>query len=297
LCCFSNQSLSSYTLKNILVIAFLLSLTACSFFKKKQGNDKDAIARVNDDYLYASDIQGLTKGLKGQDSTAALKNYADNWVRKKLLLQKAEENIPGDDVGITKKVEDYRASLMLYEYEKALVNKKLDTAVTQKELSEWYEKLKGDFPLERDVYLLLFVKLKKDARDMENIRKWINKQDDEETARKLAGYCQEFASSQMLDKGIWYDKDNLVKNFPLTENDIVTLSYSKTFKEFKTESGTWFIKIGDVIKKDQAPPIEFIHEQLVKAIIEKRRLLLVEKIYDKIYQDGIKSKSFEILVK
>ena len=284
-------------MKNFLVIIFLLSLTACSFFKKKQSSDKDAIARVNDEYLYASDIQGLTKGLKGKDSIEVLKNYADNWVRKKLLLQKAQQNIPEDDLGITKKVEDYRATLMLYEYEKALVNKKLDTVVTQTELNEWYEKLKADFPLEKDVYHLFFIKLKKDAPDLDNVRKWVNKQDDEETARKLKGYCQEFATAQVLSQGIWYDKDNLTKNFPLSENDMATLTYSKAFKEFKTESGSWFIKIGEVMKKDQVPPVEFIHDRIVKAIIEKRRLLMVEKIYDKIYQDGVKSKSFEILVK
>lgn len=278
-------------------IIFLLSLTACSFFKKKQSGDKDVIARVNDEYLYASDIQGLTKGLKGKDSTEVLKDYANNWVRKKLLLQKAKENIPEDDLGITKKVEDYRSTLLLYEYEKALINKRLDTAVTQKELDDWYEKLKSDFPLEKDVYLLYFVKLKKDAQDIDNVRKWINKQDDEETARKLNGYCQEFATSNFLGQGMWYDKDNVLKNFPLSEYDITALSGSKIFKEYKTEGVSWFIKIGDVMKKDQAAPPEFIHDQIIRAIIEKRRLQLIEKIYDKIYQDGIKSKSFEILVK
>ena len=284
-------------MKNFFVIIFLLSLTACSFFKKKQGADKDVIARVNDDYLYASDIKALTKGLKGADSTEVLKNYANNWVRKKLLLQKAIENIPEDDVSITKKVEDYRATLLLYEYEKALINKRLDTAVSQKEMDDWYEKLKGDFPLEKDVYLLFFIKLKKGAPDLENVRKWVSKQDDEETARKLDGYCREFATSQVLNAGIWYDKDNVIKNFPLNENDIALLGNSKSFKEFKTESGTWFVKIGGVMKKDQPAPVEFIHDQIVKAIIERRRLMLVEKIYDRIYQDGIKSKSFEILIK
>jgi hypothetical protein len=284
-------------LKNLLVITFLLSLTACSFFKKKQGADKDVIARVNDDYLYASDIQGLTKGLKGKDSTQVLKDYATNWVRKKLLLQKAKENIPDDDLGIAKKIEDYRSTLVLYEYEKALINKRLDTVVSQKEFDDWYEKLKSDFPLEKDVYLLYFIKLKKDAQDIDNVRKWINKQDDEETARKLNGYCQEFATSNFLSQGMWYDKDNVLKNFPLSEFDIATLTGSKIFKEFKVEGVSWFIKIGDVMKKDQPAPSEFIHDQIIRAIIEKRRVQLIEKIYDKIYQDGVKSKSFEILVK
>jgi hypothetical protein len=89
----------------------------------------------------------------------------------------------------------------------------------------------------------------------------------------------------------------VLKNFPLSEYDIASLTGSKQFKEFKAEGVSWFIRIGDVMKKDQAAPPEFIHDQIVRAIIEKRRLLLIEKIYDKIYADGIKSKSFEILVK
>ncbi|MDB5282518.1 MAG: hypothetical protein JWO06_1593 [Bacteroidota bacterium] len=280
-----------------MVIVLLVTISCCSFFKKKKEANKDVIARVNDEYLYTSDLQPLTKGLKGKDSTEVLKNYSENWIRKKLLLQKAIENIPEDDLGITKKVEDYRQTLLLYEYEKALINKRLDTVITQKELNDWYEKLKNDLSLEKDVYQLFFIKLKKDAKDIDEARKWIMKPKDEEDLRKLDGYCKEFATSYVMDQGIWYDKENVLKNFPLTENDIAVLSSTKTFKEFKTESGTWFVRIPDAVKRDQPAPLQFVHDQVVKFIIEKRRQQLVEKIYDKIYQDGIKAKSFEIFVK
>src|SRR5690349_6357840 len=130
------------SLKNIFVILILLALASCSFFKKKKVADADAIARVNDEYLYASDIQSLTRSMTGQDSIEILKKYAENWVRKKLLLQKAIENIPEDDLDVTKKIEDYRESLLLYEYEKALINQKLDTVIRSAELNDWYEKLK-----------------------------------------------------------------------------------------------------------------------------------------------------------
>jgi hypothetical protein len=123
------------------------------------------------------------------------------------------------------------------------------------------------------------------------------KPNDEEDARKLEGYCKEFASSFTLDKGMWYERDNLLKNFPLTEYDLSGSGNAKSFREFKTDEGTWFIRIADVLKKDQTPPLAFIRDKIVKAIIEKRRLLLVEKIYDRIYQDGIRTKSFEVLVK
>ncbi len=284
-------------MKNVFVLLLLVSVSACSFFKKKPQADADAIARVNEEYLYASDIQSITKGLKGTDSLEALKGYANSWVRKKMLLQKALENIPEDDLGITKKVEDYREALLLYEYEKALINQKLDTTIRQKELTEWYEKLKGDFPLENDVYQAYFIKLKKDAPDLDQARKWITKPKDEEDARKVEGYCKEYATIYTIDKGMWYEQANFLKNFPVTQGDINGLINSGSYKEFKTDEGAWFIKITGVMKKDEPSPLEFIREQIVRAIIEKRRLQLIEKVYNKIYQDGLQSKSVEVLVK
>lgn len=267
------------------------------FFKKKKQVDKDVIAYVNDEYLYVNDVKPLTRGLKGKDSTEAIKNYAENWVRHNLLLQKAMENIPGDDITITQKVENYRNDLILYEYEKALINQKLDTVIKPEEMNEWYEKLKDGFPLDNDVYLLFFIKLKKDAPDLDKARKWVIKPKDEEDLRKLEGYCKEFATSYVMDKGMWYEGDKLLQNFPLNAGDINSMSNSKTFREFKTDDGDWFIKIADVMKKGQLAPLELIHTDIEKAIIEERRQQLIKRTYDMVYMDGIKSKAFEIFVK
>lgn len=284
-------------MKNVIIFLLLASTSSCSWFKKKPDIDADVIARVNEEYLYASDLQSLTKGLKGQDSIDVLKGYAENWVRKKMLLQKAIENIPEDDIGIVKKVEDYRETLLLYEYEKALINQKLDTAIKQQELNKWYEQMKGDFPLTGNVYQVSFIKLKKDVPNLGDARKWIIKPKDEEDLHKLEGYCKEFASSYVLDGGIWYEEENVIKNFPVTAADVNSLNNSKTFKEYKTDEGSWFIKIGGVLKKDEPSPLEFVREKIVKAIIEKRRIQLIERVYNKIYQDGVQAKSFDILVK
>jgi hypothetical protein len=284
-------------LKNLFIILLVTSLASCSYFKRKNTMETGVIARVNDEYLYASDIQALTKGLKGNDSLEVLRNFAESWVRKKLLLQKAVENIPEDDLGVTKKIQDYREALVLYEYEKALINKKLDTVIRADELNAWYEKRKNDFPLEKDVFLMFFIKLKKDAPELDQARKWIMKPKDEEDLQKLEGYCKQFATSYVMDQGMWYEKDIVLKNFPLNDYDLNALSNSQSFREFKTEEGSWFIRVAEVLKKDQAAPVEFISDKIAKAIIEQRRLGLVEKIYDKIYKDGLKSKAFEVFVK
>jgi hypothetical protein len=160
-----------------------------------------------------------------------------------------------------------------------------------------YEKLKTAFPLQNDVYQLYFIKVKKDAPDLDNARKWILKPRDDEDTRKLDGYCREYAPGAAIDKGVWFEKDNLLKNFPLADADIFSMIATKNYKEFKDNDAIWFIKISDMIKAGQPAPLDFIRNDLEKAITEKRRLELIEKIYDKIYQDGVRSKAFEILVK
>ncbi len=289
--------IKQWPLRNLVFILLVTAVSSCSFFKKKKIVEKDVIARVNDDYLSASDIPAITRGLSGKDSVEALKSYAESWIRKKLLLQKAEENIPEDDAGIVRKVEDYRESLVLYEYEKALISKRLDTVIKDDELAAQYEKLKSAFPLDKDVFQLCFIKLKKDVPDLDNARKWILKPHDEEDKRKLDGYCREYASGAATDTGVWFEKESILKDFPLSENDLALLVAGKTYKEFKNGDAIWFIKVTDMVKAGQPAPMDFIRDNLEKVITEKRRLDLTEKIYDRIYQDGVKSKSFELFVK
>jgi len=66
----------------------LILLTSCSgFFKKKT---ERPLARVYDDYLYASDMKGVvTPGLPANDSIMIVKSYVDNWVRQRLILHQA----------------------------------------------------------------------------------------------------------------------------------------------------------------------------------------------------------------
>ena len=272
-------------------------LGSCSFFKKKSAPDKDIIARVNEEYLYKADVEPFTKGLKGQDSLNAIKAYTESWIRKKLLLRKAIDNISDEDVTIARKLEDYKESLLLYEYEKALIGRKLDTVISNLELTNWYSQVKADFPLQQDVYRLQYIRLKKDAPDIEQVTKWILKPKGDENALQLEGYCKEYAVAYTTGEGRWYTKESIITGFPLSESDIASLSGSKQYRQFKTDEELWFVRLSEHLQKDEPSPIEIVASDISRAIIEKRRVKLVEGVYEKIYQDGLKSNSFEVYTK
>lgn len=271
-------------------------VSSCSFFKKKQEYDPDAIARVNDEYLYASDLTAVTKGLHGKDSLAALKAYAENWMQKKLLLQKAKENIEEDDAGINRKVEEYRETLLLYEYEKAYIYSKLDTAVKLDELSRLYETLKTEFPLTGDVYQVLFIKLRPDAPDLTETRKFITQPKTDEDTVKLNSYCREFATSFSVEQGMWFAEEKLLMNFPLSKFELQQASASKKWMEYKRTDQLLFFRVLSTMKQGEPSPLELVRAELIKLAVEKRKMELLQKAYDKIYTEGKSNKTAELLL-
>jgi hypothetical protein len=290
--------MSMMHIRSIAFISMIMLTASCSYFIKSNTKpDADVIARVKDDYLYASDLASATRGLHGKDSIDAIKSFAESWVRKKLLLQKAQENILEDDVGIAKKVEDYREALVLYEYEKELIEQKLDTTIRPAELNTWYEKTKNDFPAEEDFFRVFYIKLPKDAPDLKEARKWIMKPKDEEEQRKLEGYCRDIALSYSIDNGRWYTREMIKSNFPFPEGELNGLAASKNYKEFKADDIIWFVKVAEKVSKDEASPLELVSGRIAGMVIEKRKLQLLEKTYSKIYEDGRQSESFNIYLK
>ncbi|MFH1936419.1 MAG: peptidyl-prolyl cis-trans isomerase, partial [Bacteroidota bacterium] len=96
-------------MKNSLII-FLLVLTACSYLHK---NGDRPVARVDDDYLFESDLTDLVApGTSATDSLNLTRNYIDGWIKKKILIHQAEKNLTEDQLNFSKELEDYRNSLV-----------------------------------------------------------------------------------------------------------------------------------------------------------------------------------------
>ena len=77
-------------------------LSSCQWFG---GNEsEDALARVGDRYLFLEDVEGLATA--NSDSAQIVKNYIDNWVKEQLLLRKALQNLPDDQVNFEKQLDN-----------------------------------------------------------------------------------------------------------------------------------------------------------------------------------------------
>ena len=61
------------------------------------------------------------------------------------MLQKAKQNIQIDKASLKRKVDDYKNTLIIYDYEQAMLQEKLDTTVSKSEIEDYYDNNQQNF--------------------------------------------------------------------------------------------------------------------------------------------------------
>ncbi len=281
-----------------LFILMLLFGSSCGYFSKKNPNAGErVIARVKDDFLYLSDIQPLVQGVSKEDSAKLVNAYAESWVKKNLMLKKAQEYISEEESGIAKKVEDYRESLILYEYEKELIQQKLDESVTDRDISDYYLLHKNNYILEHDVGLINYIVISPQAADFKTYKDLFNKIDDEEHFRTVDGYCRSFAKSYNITEGVWRSNSLICREFNLTEKQVSSVPISKTFKEFETGDVNCYIRVTEIQRKGSPIPLPLISAQIREMLLNKKKIVLLRDMYDKLLDESKQKQEIEIFAK
>ena len=167
-------------------IVLILLVTGCIQQNKDNG---EPIARVYDKYLYANEIEDIfPENISQNDSIQLLMAYADRWVRKQLLVNRAEKNLSDTQKNVTKQIEDYRSSLLIFKYEQEFIRQRLDTIVSDEEVELFYSENSSNFILNESIVKALFIKIRMDDPYYEKIKSLYksNKEDDIKTLDNLA---------------------------------------------------------------------------------------------------------------
>jgi len=277
-------------------ITYLLILTF--LFGCGSPTEKDqtrvAIARANNEYLYLDEIKDIVpEGTPIKDSTELMKKYIDNWVRESLVTQKAESNLGDEQKNVDKQLRDYRNSLITYTYEKELVKQKLDTAVTDAEIEEYYNNNKSDFELKDNIIKVVYVKVDKNAPGIDKLKK-MYKSDSPADRELLASYCHQFASNFYLDDSSWLLFDDLLKEIPIQTYNKELFLQNNRFVEVSDSLNHYFVNIKGFQIRNSLSPLGFEKENIKNIILNKRKLQLITKMIEDIYNDAANNNKIEI---
>ncbi len=266
-------------------------MLSCNPFKKKP---EKAIAKAFDDYLYYTDITGIVpKGCPAKDSTEIIDNYINNWVRKKVIIHIAEQNIDNSKMDFSKQLEDYKSSLIMYAYEKELVRQKLDTNVTEEEIQKYYENNKNNFELKDNIVKVIYVKLPNKSAALKKLKQ-LYKSDETDDREKLAELCNKYAANYFIDDNTWLLFNDLLKEIPIKTYDQESYLKNNRFIEIQDSLYTYLVNIKGFKIKESVSPLSFEKDNIYSIILNKRKIDLINAMHDNAYKDAMKNKDVEI---
>jgi hypothetical protein len=257
----------------------------------KQGN---VLARVNDEYLYDSQLKGLVPGgTSPADSIALVKNFVRNWVKTTLMIHQAENNLSSHQLNFDNQLNDYKNSLIIFKYESEWIRQNLDTIVPDAEIESYYEQHASNFELKENIAKLMYIVLDKDSGFEGKFDKAL-KLPDSLMLDRIENLCKEFANSFYLDTATWVRFNWIEENLPVEIYNPEQYLNKNSFVKVTEGDDLYLIKFIDYKIKDDVSPIDFEYNHIRNIIINKRKMYLAKKLRDDIYENAILNNEFEI---
>jgi len=277
---------------NRYLILLLIVLTSCNtFFKNKT---EQVLARVHDDYLYESDIRGIVAaGTPREDSITIVNTFIRNWVRHRLIIYQAEKNLTNEQMDFSKQLETYKNSLIIYTYEHELVRQKLDTLVTEEEIEQYYDANQQNFLLKDNIVQVQYVKLPVATSQVRQFKKLLNS-DEPDDHYKLSDLCEKNALDYYLDDQNWLLFRDFLGQIPLNSYNQEDFLKNHKYVEYQDSLFLYLIRFKDFKIKESVSPLGFERKRIIDIILNKRKMELLNRMEEDIYQSALKNKSFEI---
>ena len=275
-----------------------ISLIFLSFFstcQKEKVEDKgEVIVSVYGKKLYKTDLENIVyDGISYNDSVLRAKVYIDKWVHNQLLIRQAENNLKPEQLDFSKRLEEYRNSLVINKYETELINQNLDTEVTEDQIYDYYKNNSGEFRLNRDIVKVASVTLPKDSKRKWVFTKWIRNYDTlmVDTLTYLANkYALEY-DFNIKDQRDFEDVANIY-NLKIKDNKSF-LSNKKYFVVNDDETYT-LVKICEYRLVGDESPCEMETDRIKYIILTNRKKALLENLYKDLHSKAIQDNALEV---
>lgn len=271
-------------------ILFILILFTQIFSCDKESENINAIARVNDTYLFEDDLAPLIpQNLSKDDSLLFRINYINTWATEHLLLQKAKLNIVDEDDEIKNLVESYRKILLIDKYKEAVLQQDLDTIIRFRDIEEYYEKNKNIYKLNEDLVQLRYIHFDKNINGEKEIIQ-LFKSNEKKDIQKLIDRELEFKSFNFNDS-IWVSTNSVLQKLPILKE--IEKIKKDNFIQKEDSLGVYLVAVKDVLYRNDIAPKSYVIPTIKQMILHKRKLELIKKIEQTLVNDAIKKKQFE----
>lgn len=286
-----NFFLNMFKTINFALIILVLSLVGCN-----KPKDNDLVASVYDYKLFKSDLKEIVPpNTSKNDSAAIVSNFINNWVKEKVILHKAENNLSKEQMNFDEMIQNYRNSLVIYTYETQLIKQLLDTNISEDEIENYYNNNIDNFLLKENIIKVNYVKFDKKSPYIQIVKSLLfSKNDNLDTQQKLYNLCLKYADNFFIDSDIWLYFNDILKEVPLETYDQRAFLKSNRNIEAKDDNFHYLIKIIDFKLKESTSPLSFERDNIRNIIINKRKIDIINQMHKEVYEDAFKKNKIKI---
>lgn len=278
----------------LMAVGSVCILVSCEgYFNKKE--EKQALARVGESYLYKDDVKPLLKeGMSKGDSASFVTNYINNWASKQLLLSKSKINLPEEKLReFDALVDAYRTDLYTRAYQEALVSQGTDTLISETQLQEFYDKQKENFKLKERIVRIRFVQLPLNFLNQDEVKQRLRSFDEEDLIY-LDSIGVQFKKLNFNDS-IWVSSSRIFEEIPpITFDNQDRYLKNSQFFELQDSIGVYLGKIEEVKDVNDIAPLSYIAPTIKQVLLSRRKIDYLRKLETEIIDEAIREKEFEV---
>ncbi len=279
-------------------VRFLIGLVFVSFLMScvdnKVENTDTVVASVYGKALYKSDLENIMyEGITTNDSIVRVKAFIDSWIRRELLIHKAETTLEEEKLDFSKQIEDYRNSLVIYTYETEILRDNLDTIVSDEEVERYYNENISNFRLDHNIVKVIFIELPK-----KNRWKWTfyNLLSDKDTLMIDSINNLALRYSDVYERNIdsWRRFDDVITSYNINVKNEISFLKNNGFIMRENDDKTSMLRVCEYRTIGDVSPLEFEEEGINYIILNARKKEFLNKLHNDMYDEAMKNRIFYI---
>lgn len=277
----------------IIPLLFFFVFISCN--KTVELNENEACAFAYGETLYINDISELiTDDLDAQDSIRQAQSIINQWLRTQIKLNQAEKFFSPETPEIQKQIEEYKNSLIIYQYEQLLIAQKLDTSIAKADIKEYYEQYMNEFRLQGTVVKAIYAVIPNNSHKIYQFRNWLKNYKPENKV-DIDEYCNEFAEVYDDFSNNWVKWDHLKQGIQHEIKNESRFLKNTGFDEWRKNEKVFFFKIIETKLNGDIAPLSMVKKDIRSILLNKRKINLLKEIEESAYQDAINSNQIKII--
>ena len=260
-------------------------------FSCKNSVDKNILASAFDKNLYYDDVI-LELPSNIIDTSLFIEKYINEWVSDQVMLKQALVNIDEDEY-IDASVQKFKNSLLIFEYQKELINQNFDTTISSVEILEYYNNNIDKFKLDQDIFKGRLVIIDKNAPNLKSLYNNFKSNDDDEID-DLISYCMLYALEYYVNDSSWNYFSSIKRKLPKNISETKIFYSKRKYDIVEDDNFLYLLFIKDFKFKGSISPFSVERDKIKSLILNENKISYIKMLEKNIVNDAKLSNDIKI---